>query len=112
MSDNLITKCPSSGPTIACLGEIASGLLAEVWTMQNTATSRCCGQWGAGHSDGNSVSTKTRAAARFNVSSIPTLLLLKPGGEVYRIVGLQSEEDRGTKLSGLACRQSADAAVV
>jgi thioredoxin 2 len=34
-----------------------------------------------------------RTAARFNVSSIPTLLLLKSGREVDRIVGLQPKEE-------------------
>jgi thioredoxin len=32
-------------------------------------------------------------AARFNVNSIPTLLLLKSGREVDRIVGLQPKEE-------------------
>ena len=38
------------------------------------------------------VDTNQRTAARFGVQSIPTLLILKSGREVGRIVGVQSKE--------------------
>lgn len=38
------------------------------------------------------VDANQRTAARFGVQSIPTLLILKNGGEVGRIVGAQSRE--------------------
>lgn len=38
------------------------------------------------------VDANTRTAARFGVQSIPTLLILKDGKEVDRIVGVQSRE--------------------
>jgi thioredoxin 2 len=38
------------------------------------------------------VDANTRTAARFGVQSIPTLLILKQGKEVDRIVGVQSRE--------------------
>lgn len=37
-------------------------------------------------------------AARFNVNSIPTLLILKSGREVDRIVGLQPKEEISRRL--------------
>jgi thioredoxin 2 len=38
------------------------------------------------------VDANTRTAARFGVQSIPTLLILKSGKEIDRIVGVQSRE--------------------
>ena len=78
MSDKIITKCPSSGPTIACLGESRQLTAGRSVVDAKYRYLQMLRPMGAGHSDGNSASTKTRAAARFNVSSIPTLLLLKP----------------------------------
>jgi thioredoxin-like negative regulator of GroEL len=37
-------------------------------------------------------------AARFNVNSIPTLLILKSGREVDRIVGMQPTEEISRRL--------------
>ena len=37
-------------------------------------------------------------AARFNVNSIPTLLILKSGREVDRIVGMQPKEEISRRL--------------
>jgi thioredoxin 1 len=37
-------------------------------------------------------------AARFNVSSIPTLVVLQSGREVDRIVGMQSKEELSRRL--------------
>jgi thioredoxin len=38
------------------------------------------------------VDENPRIAARFNVQSIPTMLILKNGQEINRIVGAQSKE--------------------
>jgi thioredoxin 1 len=38
------------------------------------------------------VDANPRTAARFGVQSIPTLLILKGGGEVDRLVGVQTKE--------------------
>lgn len=40
------------------------------------------------------------AAAKYGVSSIPTLVLLKDGKEVKRFVGLQQEADLSAALDG------------
>jgi thioredoxin 2 len=43
-----------------------------------------------------------RTAARFNVSSIPTLLILQQGREIDRIVGLAPAEEIARRLQQLA----------
>jgi thioredoxin len=45
------------------------------------------------------VDANQRTAARFGVQSIPTLLILKKGKEVDRIVGLQSKEALSARLN-------------
>lgn len=44
------------------------------------------------------VDQNQRTAARFGVQSIPTLLILKHGKEVERLVGLQSKEAISSRL--------------
>jgi thioredoxin 1 len=45
------------------------------------------------------VDANQRTAGRFGVQSIPTLLILKNGKEVDRIVGVQSKEALSARLA-------------
>jgi len=47
------------------------------------------------------VDENPQTAARFNVRSIPTLLLLRAGREVDRIVGVQPKSEIARRLDGL-----------